>query len=609
MTDSGGQPVVGIDLVKARLLLGALDRSAVDARHRADLLALALGAAGEDRALVGPLRAFALWAEARRAALRVVVDVLATGEAAGRPPAWVGIAIWLPPADDAFADPGPALGAAEATISAEQSGDGDRLAELLGWWADNPVFAAAVLGRLGARSIAAAVARLGDLLASASDVDRRTQEQIVIGLAVAIAAARRAGSTGLSLEALQDASRGRPPGELALLFLGSTVFDAEFLADAVDRLVIAPTRVSSDDGVWVAPTAVDGEDDRRDSTVLILRALARHPEAATRVLIDADLDCLLGEVWYRDGGAALGEVLRAGTDPTGSPAAPHAALEVIGWVAARTRLDGHGVFRSGPTMAPLAADALGRVAAPYIGSFRSDRNDGIDVDPASDLLARALSDEQVLQFLMAASQRQVARDDLGIAVVNWAAAAVERRAGDGRAIGYLAAVADVARTVAWATHEGDISQGRTDDQLRRDERAQWGFVQSVVGVVVDRIDPTSFVMSAGSNKVIDHFLPESSHQFDAAHEASWTLPQQQLQLEQIVLAALWRHRVENCLFDAVPAPPSWLFAGDRVTLVPEMTGPQLEQYRAWLAGLAGFGVPQIDRVGAEFGHDGYQPAS
>ena len=202
MTDSGGQPVVGIDLVKARLLLGALDRSAVDARHRADLLALALGAAGEDRALVGPLRAFALWAEARRAALRVVVDVLATGEAAGRPPAWVGIAIWLPPADDAFADPGPALGAAEATISAEQSGDGDRLAELLGWWADNPVFAAAVLGRLGARSIAAAVARLGDLLASASDVDRRTQEQIVIGLAVAIAAARRAGSTGLSLEAL-----------------------------------------------------------------------------------------------------------------------------------------------------------------------------------------------------------------------------------------------------------------------------------------------------------------------------------------------------------------------------------------------------------------------
>ena len=301
--------------------------------------------------------------------------------------------------------------------------------------------------------------------------------------------------------------------------------------------MIAPTRVSSDDGVWVAPTAVDGEDDRRDSTVLILRALARHPEAATRVLIDADLDCLLGEVWYRDGGAALGEVLRAGTDPTGSPAAPHAALEVIGWVAARTRLDGHGVFRSGPTMAPLAADALGRVAAPYIGSFRSDRNDGIDVDPASDLLARALSDEQVLQFLMAASQRQVARDDLGIAVVNWAAAAVERRAGDGRAIGYLAAVADVARTVAWATHEGDISQGRTDDQLRRDERAQWGFVQSVVGVVVDRIDPTSFVMSAGSNKVIDHFLPESSHQFDAAHEASWTLPQQQLQLEQIVLAA------------------------------------------------------------------------
>jgi hypothetical protein len=599
--------VVGIDLLKARLLLGALDRWGGEARRRGDVLAAMLDGAGEDRALVVPLRAFAVWADAHRAALRVVIDVLASGEAAGRPASRLGITSWHVPFDDAYGDPGPAIAAADSAVGAEQSGDRDLLGELLDRWAANPVFAGAVLGQLGVEAITAAVARLADLLGSATDAERRAQERVVVGLGGVVAAVRRADPTVVTFEAIRHAWTGRPPGELALLFLGATVFDAEFLEDAVEQLVLAPTRVRPDDGVWVAPAAVDGEDDRRDSTVLVLQALARNPQGSTKVLIDADLDCLLGEVWYRDGGAALGDVLRVGTDPTRSASAPQAALDVITWVAGRTRLDLHGSFRSGPTLAPLAADALGLVAAPYIGSFRSDRNDGIDVDPASDLLTDALSGDEALRYLMAASQRQVAQDDLGLAALRWAATAIERRAGEGGAVGHLTVVADVARSVAWAAREGDIGRGKTLDQLRSDERVQWGFVQSVVGVFVDRIDPSSFVVSAGSTKVIDHFLPESSHRFEAANDAVWTLPRQQLQLEQIVLAALWRHRNENHLFERVAPPPSWLFADDRVTLVPEMTAPQLEQYRAWLAGLAASGITQIDRVGAEFGHDGYQP--
>ena len=66
---------------------------------------------------------------------------------------------------------------------------------------------------------------------------------------------------------------------------------------------------------WVAAAVVDDERAARDSTTLVLQAVARNPIAASRVLLEADLDRLLVDASYPDDGAALAQVLDVGTDP------------------------------------------------------------------------------------------------------------------------------------------------------------------------------------------------------------------------------------------------------------------------------------------------------
>ena len=604
------EPVVGIDPGKVLLLASALGR----ASDRADWLATVLGGVlaevGEDGSVVRPLQAFALWCDVQRVGVRGAADAIARFESGAAPAALGGFDIHR--ADDlaAFADPADAVAAAEAAMSAVDVDDRAGFADLLARWGADAVFAAVVIERLGPSAIVDAIDRLAVAIGSGLEDELRTQEAVVSGIAGALATARRTGTSDLTVGDLVDESPHHPAGEIALLFVGATVFDVDFLLGAFDQLVMATVGVDVDDGVWVAPMCVEGEGDARDSITLVLHALARNPAASARELLDADLQRLLVDAPYRDGGTALAGVLDAGTDPLlAGTDAPDAALRLITWVADRVTLR-DGDLDGAPQLGAHTQGGLGAVAGHYIGSFRSDRNDAIEVDPVADQLRGLISGDQADRFLTFVARQPRAADALRASLVRWATAGVAGLSSAPGAVevGPFTVLGDVGRRVSDAVERAEVSWQRPLDARRDGERAGWSLVQVAVAQLVDTLDPSSLVVSVGGDRLIDSLLPVGHAQLVAAKQQGRAASGDQLRLEQIALSVLWADRARNHLFDAAP-PPAAMLDGSRLRTLPEVEeGDALELFDDWLARLAASGTTQLDRLGAEFGTVGARPA-
>ncbi|MGZ4710615.1 MAG: hypothetical protein ACXWBN_17920 [Acidimicrobiales bacterium] len=599
------ESIVGIDPGKVLTLAGALGRASDRAVQLAGAIAGVLTAAGQDADLVRPLHAFAVWCEVERPAVRVAAETILAFEAGPVASWFADLGIHHSPPLAELADPVAAVDAAAEAVAAIESHDDRGFADLVDRWGADAVFAAVLVDRLGAGVIGAEVDHLAALTGSGLDDERRLHEQVVAGLATALATARRTGGADLSVADLVAGLRGRPAGELALLFLGPVVFDDDFLVDAVDQLVEALVGVAVDDGVWVAAAPVDGERDARDSTTLVLRALARRPSAATQVLVDADLQRLLVDTPYRDGGTALAAVLDVGTDPSrDDPRAPQAALGVITWVADHVVLD-HGDLAQAPRLGANAQAGLGLVAAHYIGSFRSDHHDGIEVDPVSDQLRAQISGQQADRFLVFAAREQDAADVMRAALVDWAAAGVARLDPlvpvDQQV---FTVIGDVGRRVSDAVQVASVSWATRADRRRDGERYVWDRVSTAVSNAVEGWDPTNMVVSMLGQRVIDQFMPGTHVALDVATRGSRSQSGDQLRLEQVALGVLWARRGDNHLFDQAPPPPE-LLDGTRLRTVVEVEqAGAVERFDEWLATLAGQGVGPLDRLGAEFGSTG-----
>lgn len=618
----GGPPppeaIVGIDPSKALTLAGALGRVADRAGWVLAVTSGLLAEAGEDAGLLRPLQEFRAWCDVEQSAVRATAEAVLALEA-GPPPTWLAaLGVHHDPDLADFRSPIAAVDAAAAAVAALQSGDRDAFVSVAERWAVDGVFAAVLLDRVGSAAVAEAVSYLAALTGSGLDEERRRQERVVSGLAVALDAARRAEVTDISVGSLLDALDGRPAGELALLFVGPTVFDASFLADAVHRLIEEPAGPHGAAQTWVAAEPVDDERRPRDSTTLVLQAVSRDPAAATRVLLDADLDRLLVDASFPDEGAALARVLDLGTDPAlGCPDAPRAALEVITWVADHTTLE-RGDLADRPQVAVRTWAGLGRVGEHYIGSFRSDGHDGVEIDPVSDQLRGQITGPQSDRFLMFAARQQPAAEGLRAALAAWAAVGVARIAS--RPMIDLApytVIGDVGRRVSDAVQMASFSWAGDLDDRRATERLAWSTAVTTVSAglgifvpVAAASVPAGYGISAGGGVLIEGLVPAGRAELDQARQSGRVLSGDQLRLEYAALAGLWSHRADNHLFDGL-APPPALLDGARLRAMVELDEAGVEQFRRWCEALAerlaGLGGSPLDRLGAEFGSTGARP--
>ncbi len=604
------ESIVGIDPTKVLALAGALGRAADRAGWLGGIIPGLLSEAGEDAALIRPLYQFRAWCDAEQATVRATAEAVLVLEA-GPPTPWL-LALGIRHGPDLadFRSPVAAFDAAAVAAAALRSGDRDAFVGVADRWAADAVFASVLLERVGPSAIADAVTYLAALTGSGLDDERREQERVVSGLATALASARRAEVTDISVGSLLDALDDRPPGELALLFVGSTAFDESFLVDAVGRLVEDPAGPHSAADAWVAASAVDDERVPRDSTTLVLQAVTRNPIAAARVLLEADLDRLLIAASYPDDGAALARVLDLGTDPLlGGPDAPRAAVGVVTWVADRTTLERRELAEA-PHLAVGTWAGLGRVGAHYIGSFRSDAHDGVEIDPVSDQLRGEITGGQADRFLTFAAHQQSAADALRAALAAWAARGVARIAGRPTIdLAPYTAIGDVGRRVSDAVETASFSWAGGVDDRRAAERMAWGAAVNTLSATV----PASggFVLSTLGGATIDRLVPAGRAELDRARQSGRVMSGEQMRLEYLALAELWSRRADNHLFDGLAAPPD-LLDGDRMRAVVELDPDAIERFDHWCEQLAeqlaAHGGSPLDRVGAEFGSTGTRPS-
>ena len=600
------EAIVGIDPAKVLILAGALGDAAQRAGWLHGVVAGVLSEVGHDVDVLRPLRQFTAWCEAERVLVRATAEAVLTLEA-GPPPSWIAdLGIHHDPDRADFRSPVAAVDAAIAAAAALASGDRDAFLGVADRFSSNAVFAAVLLDQLGTSAVAGAVSYLAALTGSGLDDERRQQQSVVADLAAALDTARRAEVTDISVGTLLDALDGDPPGELALLFVGPTVFDDAFLAEAVERLIVQPAGVVGGSPAWVAPSAVDGERLPRDSTLLVLQALGRSPTAAARVLIDTDLERLMVTTPYADGGAQLAHVLDVGTDPALGPEAPRAALAVITWIASRTELR-EGDLADHPDLAADTWTGLGRVGAHYIGSFRSDGHDEVVVDPVSDQLRGEISGQQADRFLAMAARRQPAADELRDALARWTAEGVARIASRPTVdLAPYTAIGDVGRRVSDAIETASFSWAATLDDRRDAERLAWVEVVNLASSVVPGKPIFGFVVAASGSFGIDQLVPAGRAELDQARRSGRHLSGAQLRLEHLALAELWAARADNHLFDGL-APPPGLVDGDRLRAVVELDDDGVAQFDRWTAQLATRDGWPLDRLAAEFGRTGTRP--
>jgi hypothetical protein len=552
------QNLVGIDLVAAGYLADALGRAAAELAGQAGPVGFACATAGVRASPVLRLVEAGRWAEDQQRAVRLVLDRLRRLDG-GR------VARWTGSRGPAYADPVAAFRAAHRAVLLLADGDLGAAATLVRRYDGDPVFATVLVEALGVDGVVGLLRPAVVGWAHASGDERA----VVLGVGAALAQAGRHRSGGPTIAELAagSVSADLPLAALALLFLGGARFPTSELRDAV-RVIVEPINrmVLDEPGLGVDPWLVPAPGMPLDARVVVLDAVARDPRAAGLALAGVDLDGLLpGRCAYLDGGVTLARFLLAGT------AEAYNARRVIEWIGANQTT-------------PLAVQlALGDLARPWIGSFRSAGLDGA-VDRPLDLdedLARA--------YLRYAQARESVGDDLREAAWAWAAAEVDRLSGPGFDGSGFDAVGSVLGMVTVTALDADAARAaEADERIRRDNelwRRVVGEVQGPLPQVVRRLAEPLV------RRTMDRVLPEADHLLTHWQELrDPAVLHEALALDYLVASALWRHRDENGYFAWRPPPGELLLDPDHPELglrpplgLDEDDAEAWTAWRSWLA--------------------------
>lgn len=520
------------------------------------------------------------WMAGQSAAIRRLLNEIVAPVARGATPP-PGVELWTEPYDASFDDPVEAGRQAERAYrlflhdAADPEGsDPDAFLQVIGQWRGNGAFVASLAGACGAARVAALLRLLEDERrgGGAPSPRRRAIEETVGLLGTASAAhaipfrfedVERALLAGRE-RASSELNGGRDP--LFLLFAGGSTWDATFLVDAVQRVLLPANREVRDRHV-ARPTGFDGGDAR----TMLLTALGRNAAAARRVLggsPGADLDLLLSSsVDYADGGAALGHLLAAATARPGStgPGDPGGLARddgpdgqedgsgaacsmraLVGWVAS------HRDLPEG------ARERLGRLTVPYLGSFReAAANDDLAV---ADHLP-GLSEVERRDFLAYVVARSGPREELRQGELAWAGEQFAALTGPGFSGAGLGTVLGVDHRVSRAVEVagGDDERAKDDEQARA--RVVWDSIESLVA---DRVPVAGLSAAAGVALQQTHraAFPDVAHLDAWARGADARLARDRGMIETRYLRALWARREQHADLASAPAPPAELLEGD-----------------------------------------------
>ena len=546
-TSSSGRGLVGINLTTAAHLASALERVAADL-DRAAGVARAAAAEGFAPAAAVRIGRAAVWATGEAMTLRSVIARLDRLEV-------TGVVRWAGGRAPAFDDPVAGHRLAGLVLGAIEEG---RLAEaraLLATAGRDPVLATVLVAGLGADGVV-------DLLHPAAEQWARTGggaavgREVVLAVADALSRALRHGTSVVDLGDLVEEAERRavPLSSLALLFVGGARFPTPFLRAAATQ-VVAPlnARLRSTPGLGADLSMLPARGEALDARVEILRAVARDHEAAVQAVGAMDLDDLLPRsLAYADGGVAVAELLLAATtpldgrgalvtDPLVTASSVHPGREgdntrrVIEWIGAHRE-------------APLAVQAsLGRLARPWIGSFRSAGLDAVVARPVviDEALARAcLTYGQALDHVA---------DDLQDAAWTWAAAELAPLSGAAlRGVGFDA-VGSVLGIVTVTGLDAEAAGARARDQRLLRQNALW---RRVTGLALDRLpSPARPVAGPIAAAALDRVLEPADHELHHWSELrDLRVAHEYLALDYLVASGLWARRDENGL----PAPPAVL---------------------------------------------------
>ena len=548
--------LVGINLVTAGHLAEALERAGRDLVDRSKDAYAAAVLAEVSAGAAARVQVVGEWAVDEAARLRTLMERLAQVD--GGPVRWRG------GTDDDFAHPFRSYGVGRSIVAVLDAGELDEAAGLLAAHADDPVVATVVLQGLG-------VDHLLQLL-------RVAHPEVVVGLADAVAMALRNGTTSLTMAGLAERADEveLPRSALGLLFAGGARFPTTFVREAVTSIV-APVNalVLRQAGLGVQPWMVGG----MDSRVLVLEAAARDPQAAREAVGSVDLDDLLpGAAGYLDGGVALARVLLAATAPDGAGLAAVNAQRVIEWIGRHQT-------------APLAVHVeLGRLAAPWIGSFRSP---GLDA-----LVPRPLPlDEQVARdFLTYAQLQDRAVDDLEDAAWRWAAVELDHLARRPGAGGFDA-VGSVLGTVTDTGLEAQAMAAVDEDRRIARQVALWHRASQLA--LARLTGPARQLASPLVGHVLDRVLPVPDHELRHWRDArDPAVLHRHLALDHLAASTLWAH-------GRLPPPPSQLLLdparpelGLRNPL--DLDAADTARWQAWRSAMAAHGPAPLQVAGDAF---------
>lgn len=448
--------LVGLHLARTGHLADALDRAARELDGHAKEGLLVAHGVGLTAGPAGRVDLVAAWAHGEARALRAMVRRLQQLD--GGPVRWSG---------PAFADPVAAYQWGRWVVAALEAGDLATAGRLLAEHRGDPVLATVVLQGLP-------VDHLLQLL-RVGEADWPEARAVVLGLADVLATATRAGTTSLDLRSLADRADevDLPRSALGLLFAGDVRFPTELLRQAVE-VVVTPLNALALAG-HALPWLAGGLDTR----VLVLDAAGRDPQASRQAVGSVDLDELLpGATSYTDGGVALARVLLHATEH------PVNAQRVIEWVGRHRTV-------------PLAVHAeLGRLAAPWIGSFRAP---GLDDVVLRDL---PLDEDAARAYLTYACARDRAAADLDDAAWRWADRTLDRLA-DGD-VGFDA-VGSVLGTVTLARLDADALRAVDLDRRTTRRNALW---RRATSLALGRLPaPARRLASPIVGRVLNRVLP------------------------------------------------------------------------------------------------------
>ncbi len=574
--------LVGINLTTAGHLADALSRAADDLGAWATEALAAARLADLPAVAALRLAAAAQWADEQARDVRALVARLAEVDD--------GPARWFGGTDIAFAHPFRSAGLARAVLAAIERGDFGDARHLLGGHADDPVLATVLVDGLGVDGV------LRLLQIGHREWDRADERDLVLALGDALALAARHGTACVSIDDLGARAERLdvPVSALALLFVGGARFPTVDLRSAV-ATIVTPINASlrAQPGLGVGPSWIPGVGDAR---VVVLDAVARDRDAAMQAVGSADLDDLLpGELAYADGGVALARVLLAATTPEGHPG-PLTTLSPVdtglAGVNAQRVIEWIGEHRD----APLAVQAeIGRLATPWIGSFRS---------PGLDEVVRQhlpLDPELGRAFLTYGQARAGVDDDLQQAAWQWAAAELHDLCGPRFDGAGFDAVGSVLGTVTITRLDADVERAVGEDERLRRQADLW---HRAGDLVLARLpSPARQAAEAVTERAIDRVLPVADRELALWREGrDEAVLHEHLALDHLAATMLWSRRADNDYVSRVPrrllVDPSDPDQGLRTPLT--LDAADIEAWTRWRADLAAGGAAPLQVAGDQF---------